>query len=120
MEYYFSLTGIPEKKHVKGMINHFDTFHFPEVRPEKTFSDPEFRKKVISLFKIPEKNRVTMRELMSPQQTSEESVWEYMGRVQDNVAKAFPKLAGANRQDLAVSIFCQGLRDEDVTSMTAI
>ena len=119
MEYYFSLTWIPEKKHVKGMINHFNTIHFPEVRPEKTYSEPEFRK-VISIFKIPEKNRVTMRELMSPQQTSEESVWEYMGRVQDNVPKAFPKLADANRQDLAGSIFCQGLRHEDVTSMTAI
>ena len=36
------------------------------------------------------------------------------------MAKAFPKLADANRQDLAVSMFCQGLRDQDVARMTAI
>ena len=57
---------------------------------------------------------------MSARQKDDESVVDYMGRVQDNVAKAFPKLAEANRQDLAVSMFCQGLRDQDVARMTAI
>ena len=57
---------------------------------------------------------------MSARQKEDESVMDYMGRVKDNVAKAFPKLADANRQNLAVSIFCQGLRDQDVARMTAI
>ena len=43
-----------------------------------------------------------------------------MGRVQDNVAKAFPKLADANRQNLAVSMFRHGLPDQEVARMTAI
>ena len=57
---------------------------------------------------------------MSARQKDEESVVDYMGRVQDNEAKAYPKLADANRQNLAVSMFCQGLRDQDVARMTAI
>ena len=102
-----------------GMINHFDTFQFPEVKPDKTYSYPEFRKKVISIFKTPHLTHVNINELMSPQQKPDESFLEYMGRVQDNVAKAFPKLADANRQDLAVSILFQGLRDKEVARKTA-
>ena len=33
MEYYFSLTGVPERKHVKGMINHFDPMKFKKCSP---------------------------------------------------------------------------------------
>ena len=43
MEYYFSITGIPERKHVMGMITHFDNIHFTEVPPSKTLSYPDFR-----------------------------------------------------------------------------
>ena len=43
-----------------------------------------------------------------------------MGRVQDNLAKGFPKRAHGNRQDLAVSMFCQGLRDQEISRMPAI
>ena len=103
-----------------GMINHFDTTHFAEVQPYKTYSYPEFRKKIIRIFKTPDLAHVNIKELMSARQKDDESVVDYMGRVQDNVAKAFPKLADANRQDLAVSMFCQGLRDQDVARMTAI
>ena len=78
MEYYFSITGIAEKNHVKGMINHFDSIHVPEVRPCKIYSYREFRKKVILIFKIPDKTRVNIKELMSAQQKSEGSVFHYM------------------------------------------
>ena len=46
---------------------------------------------------------------MSAQPIPPESVLEYMGRVQYNVAKAVPKLADANRQDLAGSMFSKDL-----------
>ena len=89
-----------------GMINHFDTTHFAEVQPYKTYSYPEFRKKIIRIFQTPDLSHVNIKELMSAHQKQEESVVEYMGRVQDNVAKAFPKRADTNRQNLAVSMFC--------------
>ena len=120
MEYYFSLTGVQERKHVIGMINNFDTAHFAEAQPYKTYNYPEFRKKIIRLFSTPDLTNVNIKELMSAQQKQDESVVDYMGRVQDNVAKAFPKLADANRQNLAVSMFCQGLRDQEVARMTAV
>ena len=50
------------------MINHFDTIHVPEVRPYKTYSYPEFGKKVILLFKIPDKTRVNIKELRSAEE----------------------------------------------------
>ena len=50
MEYYISITGIPERKHVMGMLKHFVTIHFPKVQRYKTYSYLEFSKKVISLF----------------------------------------------------------------------
>ena len=111
MEYYFSITGVPERKRVMGMINHFDTTHFAEVQPYKTYNYPEFRKKIIRIFKTLDLSNVNIKELMSARQKDGESVLDYMGRVQDNVPKAFPKLAYANRQNLSVSMFCQGLRD---------
>ena len=43
-----------------------------------------------------------------------------MGSVQENRAKAFPNLADANRQDLAVSMFCQARSDQELGRMTAI
>ena len=101
------------------MIKHFDSIHIPEVPPYETYSYPEFRK-VISLFKIPENTRVNIKELISAQQKRYESVLEYLDRVKDNVSKAIPKLADANRQDLAVSMFCQGLRDPEFARMRAI
>ena len=57
---------------------------------------------------------------MAAQQKQDESVLDYIGRVKDNVAKAFPKLADGNRQNLAVSKFCQGLRDREVARITAM
>ena len=89
-----------------GMINHFDNVHFPEVQPNKTYSYPEFRKKIIRIFKTPDLSHVNINELMSARQKDDESVLDYMGRVQDNVAKAFPNLADANRKNQAVSMFC--------------
>ena len=57
---------------------------------------------------------------MGVQQKQDESVVDYMCRVQHNVAKPFPKLGDSNRQNLAVSMFCQGLRDQEVARMTAV
>ena len=62
-----------------GMINHFDSIHFPEVQPCKTYSYPEFRKKVISLFKTPELAHVTIKELISAQQKMKLKVGESNG-----------------------------------------
>ena len=90
------------------MINPFDTVHFPEALPYKTYSYPEFRKKIISIFKTHDLTHVNIKELMSAQQKQDESVLDYMGRVKHNTAKAFPKLADATRQNLAVSMFCRG------------
>ena len=47
MDYHLSLTGVPEMKHVIGMINDIENVHFHEVPPYKTYSYPELRKKII-------------------------------------------------------------------------
>ena len=120
MEYYFSITGVPERIHVMGMNKHFDTVHFPEVEPYKTYSYLEFRKEIILIFKTPDLTHVNIKDLMCAHQKKEETVLEYKGRVQDNVPKAVPKFAEANRQNLAVSMFCQGVSDDDVTRITAL
>ena len=57
---------------------------------------------------------------MSAKQKPEQSVLQYMSRVQDNVAKACPKITDRNRQDLVVSMLCHGLWDQDVARITAI
>ena len=103
-----------------GMIYHFDTTHFPEVQPYKTYSYPEFQKNVFSLFKTPDLSHVKIKELMSAQQKPDQSVLEYKGRVLDIVAKAFPKVTDANPQDLAISMFFQGLAHQDLGRITAI
>ena len=71
------------------MINHIDTIHFTEVRHYKTYSYRELRKQVMSLFKIPEKTHVLIKEMMLAQLKPSESVLLYIGQVQDNVTKAF-------------------------------
>ena len=87
------------------MINHFNNVHFPEVQPYKTYSSTEFRKKSIRILKTPDLTHVNIE--VSAQQKQDESVLVYMGRVQNNVAKAFPKFPDAARQNMAVSMFCQ-------------
>ena len=75
------------------MINHFETPHFPEVEPYKKYSYPEFRKKIIRIFWTPDMTHVNIKELRSAHQNQDESFVNYMGRLQDNVANAFTKLA---------------------------
>ena len=103
-----------------AMINHFVTMHFQEVKPYKTYNYPEFRKKIIRIFKTPDLSHVNIKELMSARQKDDESILDYRVRVQDNVAKAFAKLSDMNSQNLAMSMFCQGLCDQEVARMTAI
>ena len=103
-----------------GMIKDFETTHFPEVQPKKTYNFHEFRKKIIRIFKTPDLSHVNIKELMSVRQKDDESVLDYMGRVQDNVAKAFPKLADTNRQNLTVTMCCQDRGDHEIARMTAI
>ena len=61
MEYYFSITGVPERKHVMGMLNDFDTLHFPEVQPYETYNYREFRRKIIKIFKTPDLPHVNIK-----------------------------------------------------------
>ena len=88
----FPSQGVPERKHVMGMINHFDTTHVAEGQPYKKYNYPEFRKKIIRIFRTSDLTHVNIIEFMSAQQKQDESVLDYMGRVHDNVAKAFPKV----------------------------
>ena len=81
MVYYFPITGVPETKHVMGMINLCDTMHFQEVQPYKTYNYPEFRKKIIRIFKTPDLSHVNIKQLISARQKDEESILDYMGRV---------------------------------------
>lgn len=76
--------------------------------------------KIIRIFKTPDENNGNIKELMSTQQKQDESFVQYMSRDQHNVAKAFPKIAGANRQNFAVSMFCQALPGQEVARMTAV
>ena len=56
---------------------------------------------------------------MSAQQKPDGTVLGYIGRVKDPNAKAYPKLADSNRQQLAVSLFGQGERDQEFDMITA-
>ena len=73
---------------------------------------------MILTFKIPDLTHVNIKQLMSAQEMPDEAALSSMSHVQDNVAEAVPKLADANRQDLAVLMFC--LRDQVVARMKAI
>ena len=75
MEYYFSITGITEKKHVLSLINNFDSIHFPAVQAYKTYSYHEFRK-IISNFKTPDLTQVNIKELMSAEQNPDDPILE--------------------------------------------
>ena len=79
------------------MIKHSEPTHFREVQPYKTYSNPEFRGKIISLFTPPDLRHVNIKELLSAQQKRDESILEYMRRVHGNFGKAFPKLADGYR-----------------------
>ena len=102
------------------MINPFENVHFPEVLTDKTYSYPEFRKKILRLLKTPDLTHVNIKKLISSQQKQDEPVLEYMDRVQHNVAMAFIKFSDANRQNLTESMFCQGLPDQEFARMTAV
>ena len=80
-----------------GLINHFDSIHIPEVQPYKTYSYPELRKKLIAIFTTPDLTTVNIKELRVEQQKPAEAILAKMSRVEDNVAKAFHKLAEAIR-----------------------
>ena len=60
------------------------------------------------------------KDLITAEPKPDEAIFDYMSRVQDNLAKAFPKLADSNPQDMTVSMFSQGLPGQEFGRITAI
>ena len=120
MQNYFEIAGIERDKYVVGMINNFDPKHFVEVQQLKTYRYHAFCQHVKRVFKQPDMTQAHLKQTLSVQQNHDEPILEFMSRVQDGVAKAFPKLADPTRQQLSVTMFCKGLLDHDAAKMAAV
>ena len=75
---------------------------------------------MISLLKNPIADQCEHQELESPEENPDESVLQYMGPLQDNIPKAVPKLKDVNREELAVSLFCEGQSEHEFGRMTGM
>ena len=120
MVYHFALIDAPRRKLVEGLVAHFDQKHFEEVWPLRHYSYEGFKRKVLKIFDEPHLAQATSRELFETKQGTEETLDDYMTRVQFLVTKSFPKLDLQNSESIAVTAFCKGLVEQDAAKLAAV
>ena len=78
------------------------------------------KRKVLKIFEEPDLTQATSRELFEKKHGAEETLDDYMTRVQYLVTKSFPKLDLQNRESIAVTALCKGLVDQDAAKLPAV
>ncbi len=114
METYFQFAGVPTDLWVRGIINQVHQCHFEELSVHALLPYPNFKQKISQFFKAPDLTQSLMKEFCEVQQDADESLNDFMTRVQDLVEKAFRKLPEDTKQNLAVNGFCSGMFDKDI------
>ena len=107
-------------KLVQGLVAHFEQKHFEEVWPLLHYTYASFKRKVFKIFEQPDLSQATSRELFETNQATEETLDDYMSRVQFIVRKSFPKLELQNGESIAITAFCKGLVDLDMAKLAAV
>ena len=120
MEFHFEANSIPEEQWVKACIVNFHYDHFTEVKEHKLLPFRDFKAVMIELFKEPELTHSKMQELFQMQQDVDETAEEFMTRVRNLTEKAFRQVPDYEKQTLAVSAFCKGLRDRAIAAQVAV
>ena len=75
---------------------------------------------MLKIFDEPAVTEATSRELFETKHGTEETLEDYMSRVQFLVTKSFPKLDLQNRESIAVTAYCKGLVDQDAAKLAAV
>ena len=120
MENYFQFARVPQKQWVHGMIANMHPQHFLEVKSLRHLSYPVFRAKLLAIFKEPNLEQALMNELFQCKQGTEESLFEYMARVQNLVDKSFRRHDAESKQKISVSAFCAGLLDQEAAKFITL
>ena len=94
--------------------------HFKEIKSYRHLNYTLFRPKIISIFKEPDLRQAMMRELMTVQQESDESLAEFMAKIQNLADRAFHGQTEESKQQVAVNAFCNGLIDQDAARLVAV
>ena len=86
-----------------------------EILPINYFSQKLFRfsKKLTSV-------QAMMRELMANKQESDESVAEYIAKIQNLADRAFHGQTEEPKQQVSLNAYCNGLNDQDAARLVAL
>ena len=93
--------------------------HFHEIRPLRHLPYPDFKRKVITLFKRPDLTQSKLNEFLQSAQERDEPVETFMERLKTLGQLPFRKMGDAERQVMMVSAFCNGLHDREVARLVA-
>ena len=91
METYFQFAGVPSDLWVREIIKQVHQCHFEELSVHALLPYPIFKQKMSKFFKAPDLTQSLMKECCEVQQEPDESLYDFMTRVQDLVEKAFRK-----------------------------
>ena len=69
-----------------------DQSHFEEVWPWRFITYEAFKRKILKFFERPDLSQAATRQLFETKQGTEETLDDYMSRVEFLVTKFFPKL----------------------------
>ena len=103
-----------------GLVAHFDQKHFEEGWLLSHYSYDAFKRKVPKIFEVPDLSQATSRELFEMKQGTDETLEDFMTRVQFFVMKSVPILDLLNRESIAVSEFCKALVDQVPAKLAAV
>ncbi len=120
MEFHFELSKTPPELWIKGILAHFDSAHFDEVRVHRKLPYSRFKKEIISMFKKPDLTHAKVQELMSLTQFEDETVEAFMNRIKELSTDAFRSLPDRELQVMEVTTFCQGLADKNAARFVAV
>ena len=93
MEYDLQFRQVPTRLWVASLINQVHSKHFKECRAHRHLKYPDFKRKLIELYKRPDMTQAMLQNLLSAAQERDEPLKTFADRVRELVDLAHPKMA---------------------------
>ena len=120
MEYDLQFRQVPSRLWVASLINQVHSKHFKECRTHRHLKYPDFKRKLIELYKRPDMTQTMLQNLLSVMQERDEPLETFADRVRELVDLAHPKMASDDKQRTAIAAFCRGLFDRSLAQYVAV
>ena len=120
METYFTVGQVTPEAFVSFMLMEIVPKHLNEIKEYQNLDYLAFLKKLLEVFEEPDMATAYLNALATVTQDGEETISNYMHRVQFLVHKAHPNLEHSARERISITSFMLGLHDKQLAASLAV